>query len=96
MYFERVSLPAILRVILLNFRKRKCRSTGNLYLNNHWNPTLSISQKKVIVMSNIMYDQNDRYVPAVIKLWASEVVLEVKKYPPKGQNPAEVIGNWGS
>ena len=81
MYFERVSLPAILRVILLNFRKRKCRSTGNLYLNNHWISTLAIFQTKVLIIINIMYDQNYTHVTDVIKLWALEVGLEVQKYP---------------
>ena len=72
-YFERVSLPAILRVILLNSTERKCRPTGNLYLNNHWTPALSKPHTQVTVMNNTMYGKNDTHVPAVIKLWALEV-----------------------
>ena len=58
-----------------NFREEIYQSTGDLSVNDHFTPTLYISQTKILEVSNILERLNDTNVPAVLKLQASGVCV---------------------
>ena len=70
-----------MRLILPHFGGVNYRSTGDFSVNNHWSPTLPISQTKVIFVRNILELLNNTSVTAVLKIWALEVGSLVPKYP---------------
>ena len=82
---------AIFKGIFPNFTRGKYWSTGDLFVNNNWTPTISIAQTK-IPRKNILKFINDTKVPSVLKLQDSDVGSEVQKYPKKNQSSAKVIG----
>ena len=70
-----------MRIILTHFRKVKYWPTSDFSVNNQWTPTLYVSQTNVIVVSNVLEIQNGTNVTALLKLQASEVGSDVRKYP---------------
>ena len=67
----------ILKVILPNSIEEKYQSAGDFSLNIHLTSTISILQMKFISVRNILEYQNNKKVPAPLKLQASGVVYVV-------------------
>ena len=69
------------RVIFPNFREENYRIIGNLSVTNHCIPTISIAQNKYLDVRNILEHWYETNLPDVLKLHASEVGSEIRKYP---------------
>ena len=62
------------------------RSTEDFFVDNHWIPTFSIAQNILHEARNIYFRLMDTNLPAVLKVQASELRLEVPKYPQEAQS----------
>ena len=58
------------RVMMPNFREENYQSIGYFSVNNHWTPTLSIAENKLLELKNIVECLNDTNVPAVLNIQA--------------------------